>query len=931
MSEGNSVPGQERNEQRVGSTGPSRAGTPLYERADEMAAAREAVEALCARSTDRGGRHGDLLLLSGAAGLGKTTLLTEIRAIAAARGCTVLSARGSEQEHTVPFHVVRQLLQPVLAACTEAERREIFGGWYEIAGPAVGLLAQQAGTAMPDPQGVRDGLDWVLTQLAVHKAPIVMVVDDAHWGDLESLAWLAAFAVRVQELPLLIVLGYRPDELHADAAALRELIGGRGSHPITLRALSPESVAKLARGALGPEADDPFCRECWAVTGGNPYETVELIAKVQDRGLTPSEESAHLLRDLGASSRGTGLVKRLERLGNPAVRLAWAAAVLGTEISPELAASVAGLPPAEAQDATDRLRVARILTGTRTLEFVHPLIATAVYRAIPSAMRTAMHGQAASAVVDAGLNITVAARHLLETHPSNDPETVQQLRAAARENLRQGAPDAAHRCLERALREPPPAEERAAVLHELGCSALLTSPATTVNHLSAALQLPDLDPALREDATFRLAQALAHNDQLGEAAAVAGAEAAHTRSYGARLRLQAAHHLWLVFDVHEVQAPVRSRRLARLAEHLSGQNMGEKALLCLRTWDATLRGEPAESALAVATRAVGLSYTDPDWGFELPSITALGYMYADQCDRAEELFSSAIAECQQVGWSGAHLSFGFNLLGLVHFRRGMLAQAERCAREAVRLADRVGPRLPAKWYAVGLLLDILLSRGENEEALSVAETHDFAPPYPNAVVFPDPQALYGRLLLVRGRRTEAIAQLTAAGKRLEAKGILNPTWCPWAGHLALALAQEDPAGARALAAQTLRRAERYDTPTAIGEALRFSAAVSEAGDTLALLERAVETLSKSPNQFLYAEALVDFAVGLRRRGHADRVAELLFEGADLAERCGAERLAERAHAEIAAAGLRPSGLRIRAQSGDRTAEPSRAGAGKVQH
>ncbi|MER6568319.1 AAA family ATPase [Streptomyces sp. NPDC001093] len=925
------MPEQEHDARRVGSVGPSRAGTALYERDDEVAAAREAVEALCTRSADSGGRRGGLLFLSGAAGLGKTTLLAEIRAMAAARGCTVLSARGSEQEHTVPFHVVRQLLQPVLASCTEAERREIFGGWYEIAGPAVGLFAQQAGAAVPDPQGVRDGLDWVLTQLAVRKAPIITVVDDAHWGDAESLTWLATFAVRVQELPVLIVLGYRPNELPAEAAAFRELVGGRGSHPITLRALSPESVAKLVRGALGPDTDDPFCRECWAVTGGNPYETVELVAKVQDRGLTPSEESAHLLRDLGASSRGSGLVKRLERLGNRAVRLAWSAAVLGTEISPELAASVAGLPPAEAEDATDTLRVARILTGTRTLEFVHPLIATAVYRAIPSAMRTAIHGQAASAVTDAGLNITVAARHLLETHPGNDPRTVEQLRAAARENLRQGAPDAAHRCLERALREPPPAEERAAVLYELGCSALLTSPATTVNHLSAALELPDLDPTLREDATFRLAQALAHNDQLGEAAAVAGAGVAHARTHGARLRLQAAHHLWLVFDTQEVQAPVRSRRLARLAEHLSGQSVGEKALLCLRTWDATLRGEPAESALAVATRAVGLRYTDPDWGFELPSITALGYMYADECDRAEELFSSAIAECQQVGWSGAHLSFGFSLLGLVHFRRGLLVEAERCAREAVRLADRVGPRLPAKWYAVGLLLDVLLSRGHTEEALNVAEMHDFAPPYPNAVVFPDPRTLYGRLLLVRGRRKEAIAQLTAAGERLEAKGMLNPTWCPWAGHLALALAPEDPAGARALAAQTLRRAERYGTPTATGEALRFSAAVSEDGDAPALLERAVETLSKSPNQYLYAEALVDLAISLRRRGRAPRAAELLLEGADLAERCGADQLAARAHAELSAAGPGPSELPTTARREERTAEPGRADTEELRH
>ncbi|MFG2884326.1 ATP-binding protein [Streptomyces sp. NPDC048297] len=903
------MPEQERSEGRVGSAGPGRAGTPLYERDDEVAVAREAVEALCTRSADSGGRRGGLLFLSGAAGLGKTTLLAEIRGMAAARGCTVLSARGSEQEHTVPFHVVRQLLQPVLASCAEAERREIFGGWYEIAGPAVGLFAQQAGTAVPDPQGVRDGLDWVLTQLAVRKAPIVMVVDDAHWGDPESLTWLASFAVRVQELPVLMVLGYRPDELPAEAAAFRGMVGGRGSHPISLRALSPESVTRLVRGVLGPDADDPFCRECWAVTGGNPYETVELVAKVQDRALAPTEESAHLLRDLGASSRGTGLVKRLERLGNRAVRLAWAAAVLGTEISPELAASVAGLPPSEAQDATDTLRVARILTGTRTLEFVHPLIATAVYRAIPSAMRTAIHGQAAAAVTDAGLNITVAARHLLETHPSNDPETVEQLRAAARENLRQGAPGAAHRCLERALREPPPAEERAAVLYELGCSALLTSPAATVNHLSAALELPDLDCTLREDATFRLAQALAHNDQLGEAAAVVGAEAARARSSGVRLRLQAAHHLWRVFDAQEVQAPVRSRQLARLAEHLSGQNMGEKALLCLRTWDATLRGEPAERALAVAAHAVGLSYTDPDWGFELPSITALGYMYADECDRAEELFSSAIAECQQVGWSGAHLSFGFSLLGLVHFRRGLLVEAERCAREAVRLADRVGTRLPATWYAVGLLLDVLLARDHTEEALKVAEEHDFAPPYPNAVVFPDTQTLCGRLMLVRGDREEAIAQLTAAGERLEAKGILNPTWCPWAGHLAVALAPQDPVRARALAAQTLRRAERYGTPTAIGEALLFSAAVSEDGDRLALLERAVATLGKSANQHLYAGALVDLAIALRRAGHTDGVTEMLFEGANVAQRCGADHLAERAHAEIAAAGSQRSGLR----------------------
>lgn len=907
--------------------GHDRRGRPLlYERENEVTAARIAVDRLCAGDEEGEDRQGGLLFYSAAAGLGKTTVLAEVRRMATARGCTVLFARGSEQEHTVPFHVVRQLLQPVLASCTEAERREIFGGWYEIAGPAVGLFAQQTGAPVPDPQGVRDGLDWVVTQIAVRRAPVVIVLDDAHWGDLESLAWLAAFAVRVRELPVLVVLGYRPDELPDGAVEFRELVEGRSTRPIPLHALSPEAVADLVRGSLGAEADDVFCHECWVVTGGNPYETVELVAKVQDRGLVPDAESASLLRELGASARGTGLVKRLERLGHASVRLAWAAAVLGTEISADLAATVAGLPPAEALSAVDRLRVARILTGTRTLEFVHPLIATAVYQAIPPATRTALHGQAAWAVADAGLGVTAAARHLLETHPEGDPHTVRQLRAAARENLRLGAPDAARRCLERALREPPAPEDRADVLHELGCSALLTAPATTVNHLTAALEQPFLSPELRENATFRLAQAFAHNDELGKAAAVAGAEAARAECPRARLRLQTAHYLWLTFDAHETQASDRSRRLARLVGQLPGDTIGERALRCLRAWDATLRGEPAADMPAVAARAVGLSYTDPDWGFELPSLTALAYMYADECDRAEELFGSAVEECEKVGWGGAHLSFGFTLLGLVRLRTGKLAEAERCAREGVRLAERVGDRVPARWYAVGLLVDVLLSRGCPQEALRVARTYDFAPPYPNAVVFPDAQTVYGRLLLAHGLRREAEAQLAAAGERLEAKGVHNPTWCPWAGHLALAVAEEDPRRARALTARMLRRAERFGTPTAIGEALGFSAAVAEAGQALPLRERAVETLRRSPSRHLYAEALIELGAELGRTGRTDRAAGLLTEGIELADRCGAGRLAERGRAERAgmtATTARSHGSRPSAQRGANTAEPSR--------
>lgn len=116
-----------------------------------------------------------------------------------------LSARGGEQEQSQPFHVARQLIQPLLAGSSEEELRTVLGSWYAIVGPALGLCAPEQG-APPDPQGLRDGLDWVLTHLVVQRAPVTLVLDDAHWADPESLGWLAAFAPRAEHLPLLLVV-----------------------------------------------------------------------------------------------------------------------------------------------------------------------------------------------------------------------------------------------------------------------------------------------------------------------------------------------------------------------------------------------------------------------------------------------------------------------------------------------------------------------------------------------------------------------------------------------------------------------------------------------------------------------------------------------------------------------------------------------------
>ncbi|MER6222872.1 AAA family ATPase [Streptomyces sp900105755] len=869
---------------------------PLWEREEEIAAVTEALDLLCAdRST-----AGNLLVIRGEAGLGKTALLAETRRIAERRGCTVWSTRGVETLRSVPFHVVRQLLQPALVSLLPEEAREYLGDWYEIAGPALGIT--DPGDRQADPQGVCDGLVAAVRRLAKRDWPLVLLIDDAHWADQETLAWLAAFVERLDDVSVLVLVARRPGEVSGDGARHLDAVAAAAGRPVrTISALTPDATAGLTRATLGEHADAPFCREVWAVTGGNPYETVELLAKVQDSELEPVEARAGELRALNRSARGGGLVTRLEGLGVDATRFAWAAAILGTGISVDLVAQLASMAVDDAERCAELLRTARILTapdpaGSRPrsgdLEFVHPLIATAVYNSIPPAMCTAMHGIAAQIVLDDGRGIAEASRHLLKVHP-DDEELVEQLRDAAKEHLAVGAPDAARRCLERALREPPLPDVHARVLYELGCATLLTNPAVTIGHLRSALGMPGLSGPERVDAVFRLSQALLHNDQLEEAVRTVEAEAARHEEGPARLRLQAVQFMWEGIAGEAVSAR-RSERLAGLAATCTGRDNSERALLMLRGFDLLIQGESAEEVVELCDRALvngrlapGLGWTDTEWGIELLLMLANSYVYTDRLDRAESLYNEALRAYESSGWSGGHLALAHAYVGLGHRRRGRLRDAETSLRESLRIAERVGRRLPLYWTATCNLVDTLLARGHVQQAWETAEQYGFAPPYPSTIVMPDPRSVRGRLLLAVGRTEEAVNELEAAEKAAAARGHFNPVVVPWALDLARALANEDPARAAHLASDARRQAERFGTDTAIGEALRCAAALETGQRQVRLASQAVAYLEASPCQYEHAAARVEYGIAARS------VAEL-NRGLALARSCGADGLVAQA-------------------------------------
>src|SRR4051794_41833879 len=104
------------------------------------------VEELTAALEDARAGHGRLVVIEGAAGIGKTRLLRVVREVGEAIGMQVLGARGTELERDFPFAIVRQLLEPALSAEEPARRAGALAGR---ARPAGGPLGGGAGGAAP--------------------------------------------------------------------------------------------------------------------------------------------------------------------------------------------------------------------------------------------------------------------------------------------------------------------------------------------------------------------------------------------------------------------------------------------------------------------------------------------------------------------------------------------------------------------------------------------------------------------------------------------------------------------------------------------------------------------------------------------------------------------------------------------------------------
>src|SRR4051812_7311196 len=274
--------------------------------------------------------RGGTVVLEGAAGIGKSSLLDAAVDLADARGMTLLHARSAAMEREFALGVVLQLLAPHIEPLTGGERDRVFAGAAGLARPLFEEVPDRA--AAEGRLFARfHGLHWLCARLGEQR-PLALLVDDAHWADGHSLRFLAYLAARIEEIPGCAIVAVRTGEEAAVPAALAELCE-LGREPVRPAALSPDAVAVLARDRLGEGTADEVCAECARTTGGNPLLVRHLIDAIGQRGVDHASLDAGTIAAMGPPPVAQLVSARLRRQPAAVGAVARGLAILGEDAS----------------------------------------------------------------------------------------------------------------------------------------------------------------------------------------------------------------------------------------------------------------------------------------------------------------------------------------------------------------------------------------------------------------------------------------------------------------------------------------------------------------------------------------------------------------------------------------------------------------------
>jgi DNA-binding CsgD family transcriptional regulator len=878
---------------------PPGGATLLLEREVQVAA----LEALADAARSGGGRFA---VIEGSAGIGKTRLLAEARAIAGSAGMGVLAARGGELEGEFAYGIVRQLFEPLLASAAPDLRTELLSGPAALIEPLfeTSKLAASEDAPAEGSFAILHGLYWLAANVAFQQ-PTLLAIDDLHWADTPSLRWLVYMTRRLEGVPLLVATATRPPEGEGrDPTLLAELIADSEVAAIRPGPLGRTSIAVLARELHGLEPDEAFCVALETATGGNPLFVDAVLDTVAGEGTGPTAELVPRLLEIGAQgvSRAVGL--RLARLPSEALALLRAASVLGDGTELRHVAALADVEASELGPAAAALVRLDLLRREDPLEFFHPVVRSAVYETLDVVERDAAHRSAAELLLQAGAPPESAAGHLLRVTPRADSFVVSTLRHAAERSLAEGAAEAAVGYLSRALDEQLDPAARAEVLVELGCAERRTNGPAAADHLRAGLELL-AEPARRGAVALELGRALWFTDRIRDAFAVFEQALDEMN----RKRDPDLYELLLAELISSSWSDPQTFPIAEAAigefdlDALHG-GLGSEILLATMAHYEYRLGLRRELAVELARRALApgnlLASGSTAFYDTVVVLARSGFI-----DEAVSILDQAVAQARR---RGDILNVALMLMtrGKQQTDRGDLRAAVADLREAIDLSVAHG--MLVTWPDnIGLLAHALLERGDAGEAARVIDQGDFPEQLPLEKV----QLVYfrlsrGRLRIETGSPERGVEELLQVGETARLVPYDNPSGVPWRSWAAEGLRRlgrnEE---ARALAEEELALARRWGDPHAIGASLRVLGLVEGGKTGIELLREAVELLAGSEARLEHAHALVDLGAALRRANQRTEARERLREGVDLARTVGALGLAERANDELAATGARP--------------------------
>ncbi|TXK34418.1 AAA family ATPase [Nonomuraea sp. C10] len=369
--------------------------------------------------------HGGLVLVTGEAGIGKTTLVSSAAAQARGRGALVAAGSCWEAGSAPGYWPWVQALR----ALRRAAGPERWAEARQSAGDVLAVLLGEAaaGETAPDGFQVYDAVTDALVVLA-QRQPVVVVLDDLHFADPASLRLLAFAAQQTWFERLLLIGTYRDTEVEAADHPLRELLSPLAlkATTITLTGLDAAGVAALMTRTVGADPPPDLVSEVHVRTGGNPF-FVEQTARLWHSG-----------GSAGAVPPGVrdALLRRLSLLPEPVSRLLPIAAVLGRRFPRQLLAAAARQPTAHVDRLLELAVVAKLVTaeGGGVFAFAHDLVRETLYDSLDDP--GALHGAVVDAVDrDPGLAARMLPGHLARhAHLAGDrvdPERVVELQLAA--------------------------------------------------------------------------------------------------------------------------------------------------------------------------------------------------------------------------------------------------------------------------------------------------------------------------------------------------------------------------------------------------------------------------------------------------------------------------------------------------------------------